>query len=59
MNKKNTGAGLDAIKDEKKKKRLDNWGYYMAWLGFTAILLAAIHKLIKSTDAPKKDEYFV
>jgi hypothetical protein len=50
---------LNQGKDEKQKKRFDSWGYRLAWLGFASVLLAAFYKLIKSTDAPKKNDYYI
>jgi len=48
-------------KDEKKKnkKRFDSWSYWLAWGGFAAVLLSAIVKLIKATETPKKDEFYL
>jgi len=46
-------------KDEKQKKKFDSWGWRLAWLGFASVLIAAFYKLIKSTDAPKKDDYYI
>jgi len=44
--------------DEKKKKKFDNWGWGLAWVGFAAVLLSSFYKLIKSTDAPQKNDYY-
>lgn len=47
------------VKDEKKKKKIDSWGYYLAWLGFGAAILGAIHTLLKKSDTPKKHDFYV
>jgi hypothetical protein len=45
-------------KDGKKKKSLDNFTYGLAWIGFASILGSAFVKLVKSMEAPKKDDYY-
>jgi hypothetical protein len=44
-------------KDKKKKKSLDQFSYYLAWIGFLSIIGSALVKLVKSYDPPKKDDY--
>jgi hypothetical protein len=48
----------DQSKDEKKKK-LDKFGYYLAWGSFAAGLIAAFVTLAKKSDTPKKDDYYI
>jgi hypothetical protein len=53
-----TTKKIDQGKDEKKKK-LDKFGYYLAWGSFAAGLIAAFVTLAKKTDTPKKDDYYI
>lgn len=50
---------LNPGKNEKQKKKVDTWGYYLAWLGFGAAILGAIHTLLKKSDTPKKNDFYV
>jgi len=45
-------------KDKKKEKSLDQFAYYLAWIGFFSIIGSALVKLVKSYDPPKKNEYY-
>lgn len=44
--------------DEKQKKKLDAWGYGLAWLAFFAGLAAAFVTLANKSVTPKKNDYY-
>lgn len=46
-------------KDEKeRKKKLDSFAYYLAWIAFVSAVGSAFVKLIKEWKYPQKDEYY-
>jgi len=44
-------------KDEKRKKELNTWGYYLAWIAFFSALGAAFVKLVDKWEIPKKNDF--
>jgi hypothetical protein len=44
-------------KDEKKKK-LNTFAYYLAWVAFFSALGSAFVKLIEKWEPPEKDGYY-
>jgi hypothetical protein len=50
---------LNPPKDEKKKKSFDNFGYWLAWVGFASVILGAVVNLVKKSETPKKNDYYL
>jgi hypothetical protein len=60
-NKDKSGKELsdNTGKDEKeRKKKLDTFAYYLAWIAFVSAVGSAFVKLIKEWKYPQKDEYY-
>ena len=62
MSKQDTtgkNKATDQGKDEKKKKKFDNFGWYLAWAAFAAGMLGAFVTLARKSDTPKKNDYYI
>lgn len=64
MSKNNKSApgtpseGIKKKRDEKTKKNFNSFAWYLAWIGFTGVVLSSLFKLIKNMEQPKKDDYY-
>lgn len=60
---KKSSAGSQAeISDKKgrdeRKKKLNQYSYYLAWIAFISAIGGAFVKLIEKWEPPQKDEHY-
>ena len=55
--KKAPGIPGKKAADERKKK-LNQYSYYLAWIAFISAIGGAFVKLIEKWEPPKKDEHY-
>jgi tryptophan synthase alpha subunit len=48
----------DNLAKDEKKKKLNSWSYYLAWIAFGSAVGSAFVKLIEKWEPPKKDEHY-